>query len=90
MANSPQAIKRIRQANRRATQNRAQRSSMRTTIKKLLKALAEQQPKDTLQTYYRTAASYIDHMAGKGLIHANRAARLKSRLNKRVKAAHSE
>ena len=34
---------------------------------------------------YREAVPQIDEMAGKGLIHANKAARHKSRLNKAIK-----
>ncbi|MCE2437110.1 MAG: 30S ribosomal protein S20 [Pseudomonadales bacterium] len=41
---------------------------------------------DEAMDAYRSAVPYIDRMAGRGLIHANKAARHKSRLNLKIKA----
>lgn len=86
MANSPQARKRARQAIKRRLNNLSQKSEMRTAIKKVLKTI-ENKELDKLPAVHLEAVKKIDILAGRDLIHANKAARLKSRLNARVKAA---
>ena len=85
MANTAQAKKRARQADERRTLNVSQRSMLRTYIKKVLHAL-KLKNKDDAQVAYKTAQPIIDRMATKGLIHKNKAARIKSRLNGHIKA----
>ncbi len=85
MANSPQARKRARQAEKRRRHNASMRSMMRTYIKKVVKAI-EKGDKADAEAAYRAAVPVIDRMAGKGLIHKNKAARHKSRLNSRIRA----
>ncbi|HAD36288.1 MAG TPA: 30S ribosomal protein S20 [Gammaproteobacteria bacterium] len=85
MANTLQARKRARQATVHRARNISQRSSMRTSIKTFLKSL-ENEDKEAATKAYREAASKIDQSARKGLEHRNKAARLKSRLNARLKA----
>ncbi len=84
MANTAQSKKRARQAEVRRENNTAQRSTLRTFIKKVIHAL-QAKNKEAAQGAYKTAQKLIDRAATKGLIHANTAARIKSRLNKRVK-----
>ncbi len=84
MANSPQARKRARQAERRRLHNRSRRSMMRTYIKKVRKAIAAGD-KEAAQAMFKQAVPVIDRMAGKGLIHKNTAARYKSRINARIR-----
>ena len=84
MANSPQARKRARQENLHRARNMAQRGSMRTHIKRCLKA-ADTGNVETASDEYRLAVSQIDRAARKGLHHPNKAARLKSRLNTRLR-----
>jgi small subunit ribosomal protein S20 len=86
MANSAQARKRARQAEQHRQRNAAQRSTLRTAIKKILKALRAGD-KAAAADAYKAAVPLIDRAAGKGLIHANKAARHKSRLNAHIKAA---
>ncbi len=86
MANSAQAKKRARQAEKSRQLNASQRSEMRTTIKKVLKAL-DSGDKALAETAYKAAVPALDKAARKGLIHANKAARTKSRLNARIKSA---
>ena len=62
----------------------SQRSTMRTSIKVFLKSL-ENEDKEEAAKSYREAVSKIDQSARKGLEHRNKAARLKSRLNARLK-----
>ncbi len=84
MANSPQARKRARQNTVRRLQNHSQRARVRTAIKQLDAAI-EAGDKTAAKTAYESSVSLIDRATVKGLHHKNRAARLKSRLNKRVK-----
>ena len=85
MANSPQARKRARQAETRRQRNAGQRSAFRTAIKKVLAAIQEGNAENA-QTAYTAAVPVIDGAVTKGLIHKNKAARHKSRLNSKVKA----
>ncbi|HED12247.1 MAG TPA: 30S ribosomal protein S20 [Gammaproteobacteria bacterium] len=86
MANTPQARKRARQNNSRRLRNRSQRSALRTQIKTFT-AQIEAGDTDTAKTTYLRATSIIDHSARKGLLHRNKAARLKSRMNARLRVA---
>lgn len=85
MANTAQAKKRARQAVKRNLHNSSQRSEMRTSIKRVIKAIAEKNL-DLATSAYREASSQVDKMAARGHIHANKAARHKSRLNAHIKA----
>ena len=85
MANSSQARTRARQAEKRRQQNAGQRSMLRTTIKNVIKAI-ETGDKEAASSAFKQAVPVIDSMAGKGQLHANKAARHKSRLNAQVKA----
>ena len=83
MANSAQARKRARQANTHYEHNTAQRSNFRTFLKKVVKAIAIDN-KEQAEAAYKAAVPVIDKMVSKGLIHKNKAARHKSRLNARI------
>lgn len=85
MANSPQAKKRARQAETNRQRNAGQRSMLRTTIKKVIHAIAAGD-KAAAEAAYKDATPIIDRMAGKGMIHKNKAARHKSRLNISIRA----
>ncbi len=85
MANSRQARKRARQAEKRRRHNASRRSMMRTYIKKVVKAI-EAGDKEAAVAAYEAAVPIIDRMANKGIIHKNKAARHKSRLNAHIKA----
>ena len=87
MANSPQAKYRAERADRVRDRKSRQLSTFRTAIKKLRKAITESSAADTLNSLLRSTISIIDGAASKGLIHSNRANRLKSRLNSSVKKA---
>ena len=85
MANTAQARKRARQAENNRQLNAGQRSNTRTSIKKVLKAI-EAGDKDAARKAYDEAVPVIDKAAGKGLMHANKAARHKSRLNQHIRS----
>jgi small subunit ribosomal protein S20 len=88
LANSRQARKRARQGEARRQHNAAMRSKMRTFVKKVVKAI-ESGDKKTAEAAYKDAVPLIDSSAGRNMIHANKAARHKSRLNARIRAMSS-
>ncbi len=61
------------------------RSRMRTKIKNVVNA-CDAGDKEAAQAAYKDAVPVIDSMVNKGIVNKNKAARHKSRLNKRVKA----
>lgn len=87
MANSAQARKRARQGESRRRHNASFRSMVRTYIKKVDAAIAGGD-QSAAATAYSQAVPVIDRMADKGIIHKNKAARHKSRLNAAVKGMH--
>lgn len=88
MANSQQARRRARQAENQRQRNVAKRSMMRTHLKKVIKALDSGDPA-AARSAYQIAVPIVDRMANRGLIHKNKAARHKSRLNARMRAIAS-
>lgn len=85
MANIKSAIKRARQNVKLRQHNASARSMFRTYIKNVLKAV-EAGDQEVARTALTKAQPVIDKAASKGLIHKNKAARIKSRLVARVKA----
>ena len=85
MANSKSAEKRARQNKSRYELKHAQRSVVRTAMKNVNKAVESKDSK--LGDVFKNAQSIVDNMANKGVIHKNKAARIKSKLNKKVKSA---
>jgi len=84
LANSPQAIKRARQQIKRHKRNIDQKTASRTTVKKVLSAV-KAEGKEAALAAFKAAVRSLDRLAGKNLIHRNKAARLKSRLNKKIR-----
>jgi len=84
VANTPQAKKRARQAEKRRSHNASLRSLVRTMIKKVNAAIRSGDAA-AARAAYTDAVPVIDRMADKGIIHKNKAARHKSRLNAQVK-----
>lgn len=84
MANSPQARKRARQAEKHRMRNAGMKSMMRTQVKKVVYAI-DAGDKTAAQDAYKAAVPLLDSMARKGLIHKNKAARHKSRLNEKIR-----
>jgi len=85
MANTAQAKKRARQAEKSRIRNTGQRSNLRTFVKKVIAAV-NAGDKEQAQSAFKNVASVIDSAVTKGLIHKNKAARSKSRLNSKVRA----
>lgn len=85
MANFPQSKKRARQNVKARTHNASLRSMVRTYLKKVIAAI-EAKDVEAAKSAYTAAVPVIDRMADKGIIHKNKAARHKSRLNAQIKA----
>lgn len=85
MANIKSAKKRVIVSERNRVQNVAQRSAMRTAVKKVV-ALIAAGKKDEAKEAFNNAQVLLDRAAGNGLIHKNKAARHKSRLSAQIKA----
>lgn len=84
MANTKQAKKRVRQAEKHRQLNASMRSMLRTYIKKVIAAISSSDEKAASKAYTE-AVPIIDRMAHKGIIHKNKAARHKSRLIHQIK-----
>ncbi len=85
MPNIKSAIKRVKVNDDRRAHNQAIKSSMRTAVKKVEQAVAENDM-DTAKTAFTTATSHLDKAAQKNIIAKNAAARQKSRLAKMINA----
>ena len=85
MANSPQARKRAQQSEQRRGHNAGQRSMVRTYIKRVISAIQTGDHATATQAF-TLAVPVIDRMADRGILHKNKAARHKSRLNAAIKA----
>ena len=85
MANSPQAKKRAIQSEKARKHNASLRSMVRTSIKKVIAAI-DAGDKQAASQAYTAAVPTIDKMVTKGILHKNKAARHKSRLNTKIKA----
>ena len=85
MANTAQARKRARQGEKRRAHNASQRSMVRTYIKRVQATIAGGDY-EAASAAYADAKPVIDRMAGRGIMHKNKAARHKSRLHSAVMA----
>lgn len=84
MANSPQARKRVRQAEKRTEINKNRKSRVRTFIRKVEEAIASGDG-DAAKAALIAAQPEIMRGANKGILHKNTASRKVSRLAQRVK-----
>ncbi|NII09153.1 30S ribosomal protein S20 [Oleiagrimonas sp. C23AA] len=85
MANIKSAKKRARQSEQNRLRNASARSMVRTALKKVVKAI-ETNDKAAAESAYKAAVPLMDRYAARGLIHENKAARHKSRLNAKIRA----
>ena len=85
MANIQSAKKRSRQANSRNSLKGSQRSSMRTMIKNVEAAIAENDAAKA-KGLFITAQKALDKLANKKVLPKNAVARQKSRLSKSIKS----
>lgn len=89
MPHTASAWKRLRKAEKRRRQNRAAAKKIKGQRKEAALAVAGTDAVKTA-TEVKNTQVMLDRMASKGYIHKNKAARLKSRLVKRLRAAASK
>jgi small subunit ribosomal protein S20 len=85
MPNSVSAKKRLRQSLDRRARNRATRSALRSMIRNVRATIASGDA-DAAAAEFRTLTKKLDQTAAKGVLHANTAARIKSRISKAIKS----
>ena len=85
MANHQSAIKRMHQNEQRRIQNMSYKSSIRTAVKKFLRAAGEKS--SDAQQLLRTAISLLDKGVSKGIVHRNTASRKIAGLSKKLQAS---
>lgn len=86
MPNSKSAIKRARQSVHRADHNKAQRSRLKTAMKRCISATDA----ETAEQAFRETSALLDRYAARNLVHRNKAARKKSQLAKHVTSLRSQ
>jgi len=87
MANTAQARKRARQAEKTRKHNASLKSELRTAVKKVRKAISAGD-KAAAAAQLNASQSVIDRIADKRIVHKNLASRTKSRLAQAVKTMH--
>ena len=85
MANTKSAKKAARQATRRTVVNKARRTRLRSSVRKVEEAIASGD-KEAAAAALKEAEPVIARTAQKGIVHHNSASRKMSRLAKRVSA----
>jgi len=85
MANTAQARKRARQNDSQRLHNASLKSTLRTAIKKIANAILSGDKKVAKKTFDENVP-IIDRIADKKIIHKNKAARHKSKLNSALKS----
>ena len=85
MPNIKSAKKRVLLTEKRNSKNAAQKSALRTSIKKA--RIAVEAKDENAASLVKAAAIHLDKAASKGLIHKNTAARKKARIAKALSKA---
>lgn len=89
MPNTESAKKRHRQSLVRRARNRAAKSTIKSQIRTVRERIAEGNI-EAGETEFRLAAKKLDKAAAANVVHANMAARTKSRLSAALKAAKEQ
>ena len=82
MANHKSALKRIRSNEAKRLRNKYQHKTTRTFMKKLQTSTDKKESEELL----KKVTAMLDKLAKKNIIHKNKAARHKRRLNQRIRA----
>jgi small subunit ribosomal protein S20 len=89
MPHTPSAAKRLRKSEKRRVRNRIAAKKIKTQRKTVAAAIAGTDAAASA-TEVKKTQEMLDRAAAKGYIHPNKAARLKSRLVKKARAAASK
>lgn len=87
MANIKSAKKRIKVNEKKAANNKATKTALKTTLKKFDSAVATNQ--ENTGELLKAAVKSLDKAASKGIIHKNAAARKKGRLVAKLQRANA-
>jgi small subunit ribosomal protein S20 len=90
--NQKSAVKDLRKSRASRLRNQSTRSAIKTYVKKTRTVIAAATTPEELEkagVQFRETESFVDRAAKRGIIHANAAARRKSRLAKRLNAAQA-
>jgi len=87
MAKIKSAQKRIRQIKKRTAHNRLWKRQLREALKKVRTSVSAKAKPEEINASFTQAQKVIDKAAQKKVIHRNKAARLKTSLSKRIRAA---
>ena len=85
MANIKSSAKRVLVSRAYAARNKADRSALKTSIKKFEAAAAESN-RENAEVAYKAAVKSVDRAVSKGLIHKNNAAHKKSKMAAKLNA----
>jgi len=85
MPNTPSAKKRMRQDEVRRVRNRSIKAGLRSQLRKVREAITAKDAEKS-QAEFRVLVKKLDRAASRKIIHANRAARTKSRISTAIKA----
>ena len=85
MANIKSSAKRVLVSRVQAARNKADKSQLKTTIKKFDAATGEG-THENAEAAYKAAVKSVDRAVSKGLIHKNNAARKKSKMAAKMNA----
>ena len=85
MANIKSPAKRVLVSRVQAARNKADKSQLKTTIKKFNAATAEGN-QENAEAAYKAAVKSVDRAVSKGLLHKNNAARKKSKMASKMNA----
>jgi small subunit ribosomal protein S20 len=83
MAHHKSAIRQERRSIRRSAVNKQNKSGLRSQVKKVREALEDKNQEEAIKLLPKTFST-IDKTVKKGTIHANKAARTKSRLSRQA------
>lgn len=89
MANHKSALKRAKQSEQRRMRNRSRKSQMKTSVRTLEQAIAEKS-EEQIAAGLKQAVATINRTASRGVIHKNKAARMVSRLTRRINRLAAE
>jgi small subunit ribosomal protein S20 len=89
MPNTKSAKKRLRQNVAHRAVNRGIKRALRTRCRKVREAITAGDL-DQAEVEYRLATRHLDRAGAESIIHRNAAARVKSRLSARIKAAKQQ
>lgn len=87
MANTKSAQKAAQQNEKRRVHNLARKTALKNAVRRVLTAVAQGEPSEKIQEAFKDAAAQLSRAKGKGVIHANTAARKVGRLAAKVAAA---